>query len=1248
VKTTVFYIACLLFAISSFAQTPSQKKKEPLYTDAFIHEATELYDWTAVEKQLGEDLKLLPHQVNDLLNFIFRSGDASMMDYLRLVKKGDITEKNAQHYWMKQIPRFEQLYTESYLPYQKNKISALRQGPGNNTVMTGGQNCNNLDFGNGTSNGWTGAWNDLGGTPGTNIYGDLTVLGLNSSGGFNNTGYVHELCTPGPDQYLPIDRVPPGHSYSLRLGNDSAFRVLLNEGQGAILPYNHQMISNTFQVTQTNKAISYWYAVALSQYNPNNHNAFIQPYFKIRMYDQAGTEIVCAQYDVDALTAPNIGGFNTVSTQVPNGGGTLPYDLFYKDWSQVMIPLSNYVGQNVTITFETSDCAGGGHFGLAYIAVDCAPLPNITINPIPCAGGTGTLTGPAGAATYSWSGPGIVSGGNSQTASVNTAGTYTVNMTTLGNSGFTCTFSVDTTIGAPPPGPTANFNYQAVCAGVPTQFTDASNGNGGTITGWHWDFGDGAQSTAFNPTHTYAVGFGNTATVSYTVTTALGCSDVHTATINLNQGSQASFTTNTVCVGGTTQFTNTTPGTGNTYLWDYGDGSGTTTLENPAHTYPSAGSFNVTITVTTAQGCTNTATQPLSINNLPTANFTHSLACVGSPVNFTNTSSVLTGTYAWDFGDPSTIGDVSAISNPSYQYNALGTFTVSLHIDAGNSCIANTTHTVSVSPIPSATIAPYPLYCPGELVPDPAILSTPASGVNYSWTNNNTQIGMGALGPGTPPAFTAAANSTGSIVSGTVSVTPVLNGCPGPVTTYSVGIKPTPVIIPPSIQLCPNELSPAINLNSTPSSGSTTYTWINTTPSNFIGLTPMMGTVGIPSFTTVNSTAVAQSNIIQAIATLNGCSGSPTTFPITVFPYPVADFSHSHACDGNETHFFSQSTIGTGTLTSWQWDLDGDGVYASSSSATASVLLAPVGFHTVGLMVTSDHGCKNTITKDVYVNHTPLVDFEGDKQQSCPVLPVTYTATAYVPPPAQVVQYSWDLGNFTTSSDPGPVSTAYDNTSSVTNAYYTVSLEVTTDSGCVGSIIKPNYITVYPKPKADFSWNPEDVDIIDPTVYFGDLSEGGSGEFPVIWYLGDPSLPHDTDNYSTEVNPIHTYPYEEASYPVTQYVSNIYGCKDTVTEIIHINGTYTFYIPNAFSPNGRDHLNPGFKGTGIGINNNTYSLLVFDRWGMQLFESHDLEEEWDGKFKGAAVQEDVYVWKVNFEDYAGNGHQYKGTVTVVR
>jgi len=60
---------------------------------------------------------------------------------------------------------------------------------------------------------------------------------------------------------------------------------------------------------------------------------------------------------------------------------------------------------------------------------------------------------------------------------------------------------------------------------------------------------------------------------------------------------------------------------------------------------------------------------------------------------------------------------------------------------------------------------------------------------------------------------------------------------------------------------------------------------------------------------------------------------------------------------------------------------------------------------------------------------------------------------------------------------------------------------------------------------------------------------------------------------------------------------------------------------------------------------------VFDRWGMMIFYTSDMEKVWDGRIQGKSgdiVQEDVYVWKVKFQDFTGKKHEYKGTVSVVK
>lgn len=1248
-KRALPFIFTFLLVVFCHGQSPGVKKEGGKYfSDAFVHAACELYDWHEVENALAKRLKTLPARCNDFFNYIFRGGLASMNEYLQLVEQREIDRSNALQYWLDKLPFFEKLYWEKYEPMTRPAAFAKE---GNNSVQTGGANCNNLDFYLGTTAGWTGQWNNMSNGPGAGTYGALTVNGFHNSG-YNLYGYAHELCTGGTDRNVPVSCVPPGHSYAMRLGNDSAYQVLQNNGNNpASLPYNHQMVSNTFLVTQQNKAVSYWYAVVLCQYNPNNHASTIQPYFKIRMYDGNGVEIMCAHYDVDALTAPTIGGFTTISSPIydPVTGTTTPYDFFYKPWSQVMIPLNNYVGQNVTITFETSDCAGGGHPGYAYVTVDCAPMPNITVSPFTCAAGgsVATLTAPAGAATYSWAGPGIVGASSSQTANVNAGGSYTVTMTTLGNSGFNCTFSVDTTIAPPPPAIIASFTANSVCPGAPMQFTDQSTTSGGTITAWNWNFGDGSTSNAFNPTHAYASASGSPYTVTYTVTNSGGCTATYSAQVTVLPPPAPAFTTNTVCIGGTTSFTNTTP-SATLYSWNFGDGSASSSQTNPSHTYPSAGTYTATLIATGANTCTASVSAPALVQPLPIAAASAGTVCLGSPTNFANSSAYSgTAAFTWNFGDASTLSDTSSLQNPSYIYPAAGTYVVSLSLSAGIGCNDNTTFTVSVAPLPSASVTSPPPCCPGATVPSPVLTSTPSTGVTYNWSNNNAAIGLGAFGSGAPPSFTAGQNTSTGNMTGIISITPYLNGCAGAPATQTITILPAPVIMQPNVDLCPYSVSGAINFTTVPAGVAASFTWTNTTPGNFIGLTQTSGNGSIPSFTAIDPGANPVSIYITATASYNGCDGPPTTFAITANPNPVADFTHSRACEGNNTIFTDASAVSGGTIAQWNWDMNNDGVLTDAFLQNPVYVFPAAGTYLVILEVISAAGCRDTVAHSLLVNASPNVDFSGDLLSGCAVHTVNFTDSCSIALPQSLVSYNWNFGNGLGWTSAGPVTSSFTNASHTANMYYTITLEVTSDSGCVSSVTKTDYITVFPIPHAAFNWDPKDADVINPFIYFYDQSVGASGPKAWTWDFGDPFASY-TDNVSMLQNPTHRYSeLQEGTYTVTQWVENTYGCRDSVSNEVVIKPAVTFYIPNAFTP-GSDGLNDGFKGTGIGIDNATYRLLIFDRWGEPVFESTDLEFAWDGTRNGEPVQQDTYVWKAEFRDVFGKFHAYKGVVNLIR
>ena len=92
---------------------------------------------------------------------------------------------------------------------------------------------------------------------------------------------------------------------------------------------------------------------------------------------------------------------------------------------------------------------------------------------------------------------------------------------------------------------------------------------------------------------------------------------------------------------------------------------------------------------------------------------------------------------------------------------------------------------------------------------------------------------------------------------------------------------------------------------------------------------------------------------------------------------------------------------------------------------------------------------------------------------------------------------------------------------------------------------------------------------------------------------------------------------------------------------------FTFWAPTSFTPDG-DNINDIFICKGVGIDNSTFNLQIYDRWGEIIFETSNLEQGWDGKdIKSKRVKSGVYTWLVKYEDLGGVDHQESGTVTVI-
>ena len=201
----------------------------------------------------------------------------------------------------------------------------------------------------------------------------------------------------------------------------------------------------------------------------------------------------------------------------------------------------------------------------------------------------------------------------------------------------------------------------------------------------------------------------------------------------------------TACIGATTVFTNTSNGgvAPLSYFWNFGD-STFSTLTSPTHTFTSAGTYNVTLLVTSANGLTTSAFQQIIIQPIPTPTFVAPINtnCAPASININNTSpSVAGSSYLWNFGN----GSTSILENPPVQtYNTNGSYTVSLTITTSAGCSGTTSipNFITISNVAPSFSADFEGGCSPLTVQftDQSIPPSPLNPItSWSWNFGNGQ-----------------------------------------------------------------------------------------------------------------------------------------------------------------------------------------------------------------------------------------------------------------------------------------------------------------------------------------------------------------------------------------------------------------------------------------------------------------------------------------------------------------------------
>ncbi len=868
--------------------------------------------------------------------------------------------------------------------------------------------------------------------------------------------------------------------------------------------------------------------------------------------------------------------------------------------------------------------------------LDSTTIP-VIVNPVPvanfsatgeCLGFTTTFTDlstilTGSITTWSWDfGDGLgTSTIQNPTYTYTNSGIYNSSLTVTSDSGCTNTYSTNVNVFA---NPVANFTADTACAGYGTNFTDLSTIGSINLQAWNWDFNADAvtDNVNQNPSYVFPTGAG-TYPVALTIVDSNGCRDSTILNISVSPQPTASFVFTNECFGSATTFTdssNPNGGTISNWSWDFeNDGVVDNTLQNPTNGYPLAGTYTAELYISTALGCVDSTTMQVVVDPIPVASFTVTNECLGNANTIVNTSNIITGSitgWAWNFGDG--IG-ISTVQNPStYTYASSGIYNITLTVTSDSGCINTVIIPTAIYDVPTAVYTP-----------DSVCLNVPATFTDQSAGNgatiNQWNWDFGNANSSTQPNTSELYNTEG--VYNTQLIVRTTDGC-ADTTTGFVAIFPMPVAGFTFTDECFGTAVPFTDVSTI--SNLYTINTINQWAWNFGNLNT--SSTQNPS----EQYAVDGQYTVQlTVTTDNNCSNTITKI-INVWPLPIVDFSPTDVCLNTATQFTDLSGVSLGSNVGWQWDF-GDGTPINTSSAPIHTYLSDSSSFTGQLIVTTNYGCVDSVSKSITVYPNPVISFTADSLYGCTPLIVNFQDNTSINAPGNLYAWNWDFGDGATSSDQSPQGVRFDNLSNTTPISHTVTLTVTSDpahGSCPTTDSIIDMLTIYPKPIASFSFSPIQTDIYDREITFVDQSIIGS-----LWYwnLGDGET-------SINQNPIHVYP-DSGSYLVTLYIDNSYGCKDTTQQLVKIDPVYAIFIPNTFSPNG-DNLNDFFYAKGFGIKQ--IQTLIFDRWGNLVFEGYQLESKWDGTYKGKLAVTDTYVYKIKAENIFGEWNDYVGRVTLVK
>lgn len=826
---------------------------------------------------------------------------------------------------------------------------------------------------------------------------------------------------------------------------------------------------------------------------------------------------------------------------------------------------TNYIniGSTLVPSFTMSDTSG------------CSPLP-INFN----------CTVP-NATTWAWSfGDGTASTLQNPSHTYTIPGSYSITLAVTTQSGCNGTVTFPNFVVVDQlPVPDFSVVQDSGCVPFTAQMVNLSTG----ASTYNWAFGNLTSSSATNPQVTFTQG--GYFSVTLTAYSPNGCP----ASLSKIQyikvfapGAGFQATPKIGCPGMTVQF-NSSSSQNNlvAFWWTFGDG-GTSTLQNPTHTYNSVGLFPVSLVVENSFGCRDTVYR---INYIAVINpvtnyiFPDTIKiCLGDPFVFTDPT-IGSNQWNWTFGD----GGTSIDQNASYSYNTIGNYTVTLNTSMPGGC------TQTFNPYAYVMVIPY------QKKPIDLNLAGPCKpyNVNFSTVTPNVVSYLWIFGDGGTSTLPTPSHTYQN--AGTYNVNLILvvgSGCSTQVdTTITLGhLNPTQV----------STLNDCVGSNLLFSVDDSTM---------FVSAIWNFGDgATTPNFNCTHAYAIENTYSPYLITTdLSGCVDTFFTQVILIHnPAPDFNVNNQIVCLGNSVTF--NNTSNGGNLFFWDF---GDGTTSAETTPTHTYL--STGLFTVSLTVTKGN-CTQTKTVSAYISVVdPSASISFVTNGIC--MPVTATFTANTPTAIQwtwlfgngdssiqqnpvytfqttptdsitliimdangciktvkeknvdyynaaiisnvntgctplavqftdisngALTWNWDFGDGTTSTQQNPSHTYQ------TNGIYSVMLVATFPGNCIDTSIYTDYITAQ-TPITDF-FTPSAAGCSPTQIMYNNTTSDAT---IFKWDFGDGGT-------STSINPSHIYNIP-GYYTISLIATNSFGCKDTMNKVnyIYIPGTYTNFSISA-------------------------------------------------------------------------------------